>query len=119
MASNQTIPEGILVEHLEKINLPPVWRVIYYEATRDNHLLFDAEEIKHFRNSHNALTSISGDEEYIENIETIAMSIWSCQDITSMRSILAKLSQTTKKDLFILYNQTITFWRHQFKKAMN
>src|SRR5690242_9506595 len=80
--------------------LPPLWRVLYQEGMRANHLLFSKEDVEGFRapKSKNILS-----ESEQSAVCEAAARLFVCGDIASMRRLVSELSQPSRSYLFGLY----------------
>ena len=88
------------------------WKVIYNEAIRNNHILFDnIEEIK----SRPLLTAKEGSSE----VEKIAEELLFNSSLTNMKKQINKLKLEQQVMLFALYKGLIEHIRQQTSRSFN
>ena len=99
--------------------LPPLWRVIYQEAVRGHHVLFD--HVPHGKYSARSLTlSRPGISSGItENLQKAIGSILKAHSITEMKLIIRRLNRQEKDILFFMYERAIRKWQQQLKASLN
>lgn len=64
-------------------NLPPLWQVIYQEAVRGHHLLFNRHDVEQFDREPSSLDK-GAELQIPEEVETIVLHIVECSDLQSM-----------------------------------
>lgn len=116
---NQILENSMFSIYQNPDFLPPLWRVIYQEAIRGHHVLFDHIP----QSSYGARTLTLGrpgaQSGLSENIlETIADIIKS-SSITEMKEIINKLSRQEREVLFFIYQRAIRQWQNKLKSTLN
>jgi hypothetical protein len=97
--------------------LPNNWRVIYHEAFRGNHLLFDAADVESFNGARKlSLSASTGDKKVALRA---AVRIVGEQSITNMRNQVNQLGIESKYYLFRLYLRYVDSMRDQVKNSHN
>ena len=120
MLTRNPLSENALSSLYEKPDfLPPLWRIIYQEAVRGNHVLF--ENVPEARYASRTITigrpgvskSISKD------LSKTVTKIFKSSSITEMKQIINKLNRQEKDVLFLMYERAIVSWKKQLKASLN
>ncbi len=104
--------EGILNEQYSQPSfLPPLWRIIFQEAMRSNHILFSKSvqtEAEHYS------PGIPNDE-----LIEFCVHLFAAPDLRTIKSMIAFLPRDEQKQLFHIYLQQMASIRLQNKSSMN
>ena len=100
------------------MNIPPLWQVIFQEAIRGNHLLFDKKECEQFEIERMTF-SASWDDLIDEEIEEIITHLAGCADLREMMDIIDGHSLETRKTLYFLYVELLVIWKQALRSQLN
>lgn len=112
------LPESLIHSNYPDMNIPPLWQVIYQEAIRGNHLLFDKAECEIFENERLSFR-MSWNELVNEEIEDIITHLAGCADLREMMDIIDGQSLENRKTLYFLYIELLVIWKHYLKDQLN
>lgn len=113
--------ENIIVETENVPWLNPLWSVIYNEAVRGNHLLFQKKDVNEFEKSIEA-TDTKADGLKIstcERLEGLTFELLCCSDLSQMIKIIDKENHQTKLYLYTFYQRILCSFKSKFKTALN
>lgn len=88
------------------MNLPPLWNVLYDEALRGNHLLFEGMEREE-----------AGSPD--EDLGAIIVDLVSLNELSEMVEYINELSFEQKRNLFALYLRSVHEWSFEVRMAAN
>lgn len=110
---NVAVPfEGILNDQYSQPSfLPPLWRIIFQEAMRGNHLLFT-------KSIQAEALSIAPEQPNDELIE-FCVHLFAAPDLRTIKSMIAFLPRDEQKQLFHIYLNQMTSIRDENKRSMN
>jgi len=84
--------------------LPPMWEIVYQEAIRGNHILFDDADV-------DPDTIVMQDASFqgdgLTKIEDVLVQMLASSDLTQIRAMIAGLSQVERQALFLIYKNLI------------
>lgn len=94
----------------QPIFLPPIWRVLYQESIRKNHILFrDAK----FIHAPNAKPTLPVNKEDLSKITAVVSALFSSHSISQMIDIVNNLNKQQQMILFQLYQIQLSSWQHR------
>ncbi len=107
---------GLIFENffVEQLGMPLLWQLIYQEAMRGNHLLFDREDLLRFESE--ASPILSADD---QKTSDFVYSIFENHDLTSIQTQISQLSFGQKRRVHQVYRRFLDRWRFQLKQGMN
>ena len=113
-----SIFENFFEQDYAPLPLPMVWRVVYYEAIRGNHILWDKndlEAVAKFYNEPNVKLNAA---------DQIAMTkfgskFFQSADFGEMKNMVQALPAHHKAIAFLLYRRAINSWQAWLKKNLN
>lgn len=113
MKTTLSVPfEGILNEqYSQPAFLPPLWRIIFQEAMRGNHILFSRSVIAEAELYSPGVPN----DELIE----FCVHLFAAPDLRTIKSMIAFLPRDEQKQLFHIYRQQMSSIRDENKKTMN
>jgi hypothetical protein len=119
-------PNGIFENYFE-VNYPPlplpmIWRVVYHEAVRGNHILWDQQDIESVNSmveSAKPGSSFSMDDSDKKAITKFMASFFSTSDFRDLQGMIKSLPANHKAVAFILYNRAITVWKRWLKTNLH
>ena len=117
-SSNTAIYENFFETDIPPLPLPMVWRVVYNEAIRGNHILFQGADLRAIENFYRS----PGFKIGLENSETMvkfAVDFFGCSDFRTIKEMLTTLSLEQKVIAFVLYRRSITSWQDWLKKNLH
>lgn len=104
--------EGILTEQYSQPTfLPPLWRIIFQEAMRGNHMLFS----RSVQSEAALLNPDPANEELIE----FCVHLFAASDLRTIKSMIHLLPRDEQKQLFGVYLQQMQSIREEAKRLMN
>jgi hypothetical protein len=104
--------EGILNEQYERPTfLPPLWRIIFQEAMRGNHILFS----KSIQAEAELVRPGTPNDELIE----FCVHLFAASDLRTIKSMIAFLTRDEQRQLFDVYMQQMASIRMENKSSMN
>jgi hypothetical protein len=114
---SNSLTEAALIDHLSPSAsmLPPLWSVIYEEAVRGNHVLFDASDIEAFQKDP---TPHYDDAEIAWVVTYIAQQTVKTSLIELQRAV-RELPEVKRGLVFILYMNAIQYFTAQLKRSLN
>ncbi len=112
------LPESLIQSNYPEMNIPPLWQVLYQEAVRGNHLLFDKKEVERFEEERVSFKPV-WDDLINEEIEEIATHLAGCSDLREMMDIIDSLTLKTRKTLYFLYVELLVIWKHALRSQLN
>lgn len=112
------LPESLIHSNYPDMNIPPLWQVLYQEAIRGNHLLFDKSECEQFEAERTGFR-FSWEELVDEEIEEIVSHLAGCADLREMMDIIDAQSLEIRKTLYFLYIELLVIWKHYLRSQMN
>ncbi len=99
--------------------LAPLWQVIYYEAIRSNHILFDAADLTQFVEDTAAqkkqYRSIKDDG----SIERSFVQLLKCSNLTETRNYINQQPFAQRKQIFTMYLRYIDSLKANIKQSLN
>lgn len=110
--------ENFLSSAYPDTNLPPLWQVIYQEAVRGHHLLFNRQDVERFDREINVLDKIA-DIVIPDEVETIVVEIVECPDLQSMVKVIDRQPEKLRRSLYQLYRRVLWMWRHYVRDQLN
>ena len=116
--SNAAIYENFFETDIQPLPLPMVWRVVYNEAIRGNHILFDGPDLKAIENFYRS----PGFKIGVENSETMlkfAVEFFGSSDFRAIKDMLKTLTLEQKVIAFVLYRRSISAWQDWLKKNLH
>lgn len=112
------LPESLIHSNYPDLNIPPLWQVLYQEAIRGNHLIFDKNECEQFEAERTSF-SYSWEELVDEEIEEIVSHLAGCADLREMMDIIDAQTLEIRKTLYFLYVELLVIWKHYLRSQMN
>ncbi len=115
MKPNQT--EGILLEQYSYPDfLPPLWRIIFQEAMRGNHLIFSRSvQNECFEDTVRFSENLANDE----TLADFCVHLYSAPDLKTIKSMISLLPKIEQKQLFHVYLRQMQSLREENKMSMN
>ncbi len=112
MKTNAVPFEGILNEQYSQPSfLPPLWRLIFQEAMRGNHLLFS----KSIQTEAVTVPPVEPSEDLIE----FCVHLFAAPDLRTIKSMIAFLPREEQKQLYHIYLQQMFSIREENKRSLN
>ncbi|MBM4251057.1 MAG: hypothetical protein FJ146_03725 [Deltaproteobacteria bacterium] len=117
MRPSSPLLENLIQQNYSGVELPPLWQVIYQEAMRGHHLLFQRSDVELFESlkSTYELTELAS----LSHIEENVMEILCCHDLDSMVRVIDAMPIGQRHLLFVLYQRALKLWRSYSKEHMN
>jgi hypothetical protein len=113
---------GLLLENILQEGLygdqsmPFLWQVIYHEAMRGNHMLFEGSDLGLFDQdrSHEAIANAEPDctSEFVYNL-------FACNDLATIQRRIRELPFRQKRRVHRVYLRFLERWRLQIKQSLN
>lgn len=115
MKLNQS--EGILLEqYLYPDFLPPLWRIIFQEAMRGNHLIFSRSlQTECFEDSIRFSENLVNDD----TLADFCANLYAAPDLRTIKSMISLLPKIEQKQLFHVYLRQMQSLREENKMSLN
>jgi len=114
ITNNPSLENILLQAYEENMRLPWVWQLIYQEALRANHLLFDSAELAQFDDTKSGETPINHDV-----ICDKVMDLAKCTSLREIRTQIDQLSLHDKQGLIALYRHWLRTWQQFVTASLN
>ena len=114
----KNVYENILME----LNPSPLqeyplhWQVIYQEAMRSRHILFDETDVNRFQGRESLLRSAQWN---LPLLKEAIVKLVAASNIKEMQVIIQELSVPQRKNLFRLYLRALNAWRQDLQMGLN
>lgn len=119
-SSLKSIPmyENFFESNVPPLPLPMVWRVIYNEAIRGNHILFDTEDLKAIDEYYqSAQFKLKPENKPI--MARFAVRFFGSSDFSEMKGLIKGLTLEQKAVALILYRRSISVWNNWLKTNLH
>ena len=119
MNLNQTINESTLSKLYEGPSfLSPTWRVIFQEAVRGNHILFDSLP------GYQKMTRLTLHRVQIQDLASRALEekfakVLQSDCFSDIQSVIREMTPQQQSLLFVLYKRVIESWKVRHKNSLN
>lgn len=110
--------ENFFESNVPPLPLPMVWRVVYNEAIRGNHILFDADDMKAIEDYYHS-PQFKLRPENNSAMARFAVKFFGSSDFAEMKSLFKSLTLEQKAVALILYRRSISVWREWLKRNLN
>ncbi len=107
--------ENFFEESYPPLPLPMIWRVIYHEAVRGNHILWNSDDLASIEHSLQAAQFKIAPTEHDTIIQFMA-NLTSCGDFRELHNMIKGLPAHQKPVIFLLYRRALAGW-HRWLKA--
>ncbi|MCX6119120.1 MAG: hypothetical protein NT027_16405 [Proteobacteria bacterium] len=98
--------------------LPAIWRVIYHEAIRGNHILWETADLQEIeRNAQNRELNLSKEDTI--SITRFMAKFFSNGDYRELKQMIQTLPQAQKSLVFVLYGRAIKVWQKWLKTNLH
>ena len=111
-----SIPENFFQTLYPTSELPPLWEVIYQEAMRGHHLLFQRNDVEIFENQ---VRDDWYQEESSEEIELLVLKVLGCSELGEMVKVIDTTSIDARRRLFAFYKRSLLLWSNYSKSRLN
>ena len=113
-----SIFENFFEQDYAPLPLPMVWRVVYYEAIRGNHILWDKEDLETIASFYQA------PDVRLDAVDQVAMTkfgskFFQSSDFREMKQLIKMLPTHHKAIAFLLYRRSIGSWQTWLKKNLH
>jgi hypothetical protein len=116
--NNAAMYENLFETTVPPLPLPMVWKVIYSEAIRGNHILFDQEDLSEIETFyHSADFKIKAENN--GPMAKFAVKFFSSSDFQEMRRLIKALPIDQKVVALILYRRSISVWQDWLKRNLH
>lgn len=116
--SNANIFENYFESNYAPLPLPMIWRVIYHEAMRGNHILWDAKDLEAIDQMHQS-PEMKMNEEDRSAITTFMVKFMAGSDYRQLTEMIKALPMNQKAVAFILYRRAISVWQRWLKTNLH
>jgi hypothetical protein len=110
--------ENFIQNSYPDTNLPPLWQIIYQEAVRGHHILFNRLDVERYDRELSPLPS-NFNLDIPEEVELIVLHLVECPDLQSMVRVIDRQPDRLRKCLYQLYQRVIWMWCHYVKNQLN
>ena len=114
---SHSLTEAALVDHLSPSAslLPPLWSVIYEEAVRGNHILFETCELDTLQNA----TMTEFDDADVAWVVTYVAKQSVKTSLIELKQAVKDLPDQKRGLVFLLYMNSIQYFTQQLKRSLN
>lgn len=121
MNKKKELFENIIVETQNVPWLTPLWSVIYNEAIRGNHLLFQKSDVATFDEAIEMTDSKTTGLilSTCARLESLTYELLCCSDLPQMVEIIDSENHQTKLYLYTFYQNVLGSLKNKFKTALN
>jgi hypothetical protein len=116
--NNQAMYENLFESTVPPLPLPMVWKVIYSEAIRGNHILFDKEDLSKIEAFYHS-SEFKLKAENNAPMAKFAVKFFSSSDFQEMRKLIKALPIDQKVVALILYRRSISVWQDWLKRNLH
>ena len=116
--SQASILESFFISNYHDSNLPPLWQVIYQEAIRGHHLLFQKQDIERFGLEETSTTT-QIDDSWSDDLEPVVLDLLHASDLGEMVDLIDDLAISQRRQLFRLYKHALWICSHYIKSQMH
>lgn len=116
--SNASMYENFFESNVPPLPLPMVWRVVYNEAIRGNHILFDAEDLKEIEEYFHS-PNFKLRPENNTPMAKFAVRFFGSSDFREMKALIKSLNLEQKAVALILYRRSISVWSDWLKRNLH
>lgn len=108
--------ENLLSEHYaQPAFLPPLWRVIFQEAMRGNHIIFPRSLVAAYQDLSWEMTRFQASH----SLEEFCVHLFAAPDLKTIRSMVRLLPGDEQKQLFLIYLRTMQTIREENKNHLH
>jgi hypothetical protein len=111
------IPENFFQTLYPASALPPLWEVIYQEAVRGHHLLFNRRDVELFDTV--AESEAMYDDVLSAEIEIVVLKVMACSELGDMVKVIDAQPYQTRRSLFAFYKRSLWLWSNYVKSQLN
>ncbi len=115
---NSSIYENYFESNFPPLPLPMIWRVVYHEAIRGNHILWDRADLDSIENLHQS-AELKMSSEDRNAITSFMVKFMGGSDYRQLQAMIQTLSMNQKAVAFILYRRAISVWQRWLKTNLN
>lgn len=116
--ANASIPENYFEANYPPLPLPMIWRVIYHEAMRGNHILWDKTDLEAIEYMHQS-PDFKMNEEDRSAITDFMVRFTSGTDFRQLVDMIKALPMNQKAVAFVLYRRAISVWQRWLKTNLH
>ncbi|MCX6125218.1 MAG: hypothetical protein NTV34_10815 [Proteobacteria bacterium] len=116
--SSQNIFENYFESNYPPLPLPMIWRVVYHEAVRGNHILWDRVDLDAIE-EHVQSSNFTLDTEDKKVATRFMSKFFSTVDYTDLQTMLKRLTLAQKSLVFLLYRRSMTGWQQWLKRNLH
>lgn len=110
--------ENFFESNVPPLPLPMVWRVVYNEAIRGNHILFDTDDIKAIEEFyHSPNFKLRAENNGV--MARFAVKFFASSDFGEMKALFKGLTLEQKAVALILYKRSISVWKDWLKRNLH
>ncbi len=111
------IAENFFEQNYPESPLPKLWQIIYQEAIRGNHILFEQNDVERFSTA--TLSEQECPKSFETSIEEIICSILYSNNLTQMKAIICSCPFAVRRTIFGVYNWAIKHAGSELKQYLN
>jgi hypothetical protein len=116
--ANASVYENFFEANVPPLPLPMVWRVVYHEAIRGNHILFDADDMAAIEEFYHSPDFKLNPENNVP-MTRFAVKFFSSTDFKEMKAMVKALPIDQKVVALILYRRSISVWQDWLKRNLH
>lgn len=115
---NAQIRENYFESNYAPLPLPMIWRVIYHEAIRGNHILWDSNDLAAIDQMHESAELKMNDADR-SAVTSFMVRFISGTDFRQLSDMIKELTLDQKAVAFILYRRAIHTWQRWLKTNLH
>ncbi len=113
MKTLSSLSEDLLLDqYAQPAFLPPLWRVIFQEATRGNHMLFSKPLLQAVGDEASEAKGCPSND----SLEEFCVHLFAAPDLKTIRSMIGFLPTHEQKQLFVIYLKMMQSLREENKR---
>lgn len=116
--ANAHIRENYFESNYPPLPLPMIWRVIYHEAVRGNHILWDSDDLAAIDQMHVSADMKMSDADR-SAVTSFMVRFISGTDFRQLSNMIKELTMDQKAVAFILYRRAIHTWQRWLKTNLH
>lgn len=115
---SSSIRENYFETTYPPLPLPMIWRVIYHEAMRGNHILWERNDLDAIEQKYQT-AEFQMTEEDRNVITKFMVRFLGCSDFRELQAMIRELTISQKAVAFVLYRRSISVWQRWLKTNLH
>ena len=115
---HSSLSENFLQSQYPESTLPPLWEVIYQEAMRGHHLLFQRGDVERY-DAIGIVRATWQDETLTDELELTVLKVIGSNELQDMVKVIDGLPDDQRASLYAFYRRALFMWQHYMKARLN